>query len=101
MPASNIGETARTTKQRVREHRCHTNTGHTEMSAIAKHALELGQSKHWKAKVIGREQDSTSRKIKEALMIQKMERRSTKNKIMNQDNGLDLSRVWLDLANTP
>ena len=100
-PQVYIGETARTTKQRVREHRCHTNTGHTEMSAIAKHALEQGHSIHWKAKVIGREQDSTSRKIKEALMIQKMERRSGKNRIMNQDNGLDLSRVWLDLANTP
>ena len=72
------------------------------MSAIAKHAHEQGHSVHWKARVIGRERDSTSRKIKEALTIQKMKRKCGRDRIMNQDNGLDLSKVWLDvLAITP
>ena len=81
--------------------RWHTNTGHMEMSAIAQHAHEQGYSMHWKARGISRERNLTSRKIKEALTIQKMERKCGRDRIMNQDNGLDLSKVWLDLAITP
>ena len=78
-----------------------TLSGHTEMSAIAEHAHDQGHSIHWKARVIGRKRDSTSRKIKEVLMNQKMERKCGRDRKMNQDNGLDLSKVWLDLAITP
>ena len=35
------------------------------------------------------------------LTIQKMERKCGKDRIMNEDNGLDLSKAWLDLAITP
>ena len=45
-----------------------------------------------------KETDNTKRKIKEALAIRRVEKDRGKGKIMNQDSGLELSRIWLDLA---
>ena len=97
-PQVYIGETARTARQRSREHKCHTNTGHTELSAIARHAHEEAHTIHWKPRVLAKETDNTKRKIKEALAIRRLEKDRGKDKIMNQDSGLELSRIWLDLA---
>ena len=60
------------------------------MSAVAKHAHEESHPIHWKARIITKEQDSISIKSEEALVIQRTEKRSGKNRIMNKDNGLDL-----------
>ena len=97
-PRVYIGETARTAKQRTREHKCHANTGHTELSAVARHVHEEAHRIHWKATVIARETDTTKRKIKEALAIRRLEKNSGEDKIMNQDRGLGISKIWLDLA---
>lgn len=87
-----IGETNRTAKQRTREHRCHTRTGHTELSAIAEHVHSVGHNMHWKAHIVTREGHTLKRKVKEALAIHRLGRA----KAMNQDCGLELSKLWLD-----
>ena len=90
-----IGETKRTTKQRIREHRADTRIGRIDKSAIAEHAHITGHRVHWEPKVIEREQDSGKRKVKEALHIHRMRKRSGS---MNQDGGWHLSNIWLDLV---
>ena len=97
-PRVYIRETARTAKQRTREHKCHANTGHTELSAVARQAHEEAHRIHWKATVIARETDTLKRKIKEALAIRRLEKNSGEDKIMNQDRFLGISKIWLDLA---
>ena len=44
-----IGETKRTTNQRIREHKADTRNGHMDGSAIAEHALMTGHEVHWDA----------------------------------------------------
>ena len=46
-PSVYIGETARTAKQRTKEHEMHTRHGHTELSAIANHAHMHAHNIHW------------------------------------------------------
>ena len=89
-----MGETNQTAKQRVREHKCHTKTGHTELSAIAEHGHNEGHI-FWQPRVIVKETDTTKRKIKEALQIHRIGRQ--KKKTMNPDCGLQLSRLWLEV----
>ena len=90
-PRVYTGETGRTAKQRTREHKCHTRTGHTELSAVARHAHTKGHSIHWKPRVIASENNTTKRKIKEALAINKLEKERRNDKVMNQDKGTELS----------
>ena len=96
-PQIYIGETARTAKQRTREHKCHTNMGHTEMSAIAEHAHNESHNIYWKARVIARDQHTTKRKIKESMAINRAKKASGASRLMNKDSGLELSNIWLDL----
>ena len=63
-PKVYIGETGRTAKQRAREHKCHTRTGHTELSAVARHAHTEGHNIHWKPRVIASETIPPSEKSK-------------------------------------
>ena len=67
-----VGETNRTASQRAREHRCHTRTGHTELSAIAQHAHATGHPIHWEPRVLTKERHAQARKIKEAIAIQRL-----------------------------
>ena len=97
-PRVYIGETGRTAKQRTREHKCHTRTGHTELSAVARHAHTEGHNIHWKPQVIASENNTTKRKIKEALAINKLEKGRGNGKVMNQDKGTELSRIWLNIV---
>ena len=46
-PRVYIGETARTAKQRTREHKFHTNCSKRELSAVAAHAIDEGPEIHW------------------------------------------------------
>ena len=97
-PKVYIGETGRTAKQRAREHKCHTRTGHTELSAVARHAHTEGHNIHWKPRVIASENKTTNRKIKEALAINKLEKERGSDKVMNQDKGTELRKIWLNLV---
>ena len=90
-----IGETARTAEQRVKEHKAHLTHGRTEQSAIARHVVEENHGIHWEPRIIEREKNTTKRKVKEALSIRKVERRDGS---MNQDSGLMMSKLWLDLV---
>ena len=54
-PSVYIGETARTARQRVKEHEMHTRHGNTQLSALASHAHAYAHDIHWRARVIARE----------------------------------------------
>ena len=97
-PRIYIGETARTAKQRAREHKCHARTGHPELSAVARHAHDEAHSIHWTPMVLTKEKDTMKRKIKEALTIKRVEKERGKDRTLNQDTGLELSKIWLDLV---
>ena len=90
-----IGETARTAKQRTREHKCHTICSKRELSAVAAHAIDEGHGTHWEPRVVAREGHSLKRKIGEAFYIDEITRRGHS---MNQDHGLELSNLWLEVA---
>ena len=93
-----VGETARTAHQRGEEHKAHFRHGRDRLSAIAAHALEEGHDIHWQPRVIGKEQNPTKRRVKEAIFIDRVRR---KGKAMNQDKGLELSPLWLDITHYP
>ena len=96
-PSVYIGETARTAKQRVKEHNMHTRTGHTDLSAVANHAHTEGHRIHWEPRILAREKNTSRRKIKEALAIRKLIRQRGEDAGMNQDTGRDISKLWIDL----
>ena len=68
------------------------------MSAIAKHTHEESHTMHWSARILAHESDKTKRKVKEALVIRTTKKKGGADKLMNQDNGLDVSKIWLDLV---
>ena len=74
-PKIYIAETLRTARQRVKEHREHVRKEAGEKSAVAEHVLETTHAIHWQARVIGKEQHMTRRKILEALAIQRIGRK--------------------------
>ena len=93
-----IGETMRTAKQRMREHKYHTRSGHLDTSAIAEHTHEKSHPMHWGARILAHESDKTKRKVKEAFAIRTTEKKRGADKHMNQDKGLDVNKIWLDLV---
>ena len=48
---------------------------------------------HWKAHLVVKELSTTKRKVKEALIIHQISREKT----LNHDDGLELSKLWLDV----
>ena len=90
-----VGETGRTAQQRAREHKCHTRCGRIELSAIAKHAHDEGHNIYWEPRIVAKETNAARRKVKEALAIRKLQRAKG---AMNQDVGMNLSTIWLDLV---
>ena len=65
-------------------------------SAVAKHAIEENHQIDWKPLVVTKERNTTKRKVKETLKIRELEKRGRKT--MNQDSGMQLSKLWLDLV---
>ena len=49
---------------------------------------------HWETRVITKENDTCKRKVKEALTIHKL----GNQKVMNQDCGFEISKIWLEAA---
>ena len=94
-PQVYVGETARTAKQRVKEHQEHMKKGNENMSAVAHHVLETGHAIHWKAKVLRKETETVKRKVHEALLINKLQKREGCK--MNLDHGMELSNIWLEV----
>ena len=48
--------------------------------------------------MVAGENKTTNRKIKEALAINKLEIERGSDKVMNQDKGTELSKIWLNLV---
>ena len=93
-PKVHIGETARTAEQRCKEHNAHFRFDRTEQSVVACHVFEANHEIYWEPLVIDKERLSTRRKVKDALNITKLKEKG----VMNQDSGLQLSKLWLDLV---
>ena len=94
-PKVYVGETVRTSETRVKEHKAHVKHGRMEQSAVANHVINEDHAMHWKPRVVGKEKNTTKRKVKEALLIKKLKNGKG---VINQDNGLMLSPLFLDLV---
>ena len=97
-PSVYIGETARTTRQRVKEHETHTRHGNTQLSALASQAHGYAHDIHWRAHIIAREDNTEKRNVKEALAIKRLATQRGSEVTMNQDTGKSVGKLWLDLA---
>ena len=75
-----------------------TRHGHTELSAIANHEHMQAHNIHLKPWVMAREKNTHKRKVKEALAIKKLTAQKGPEVAMNQDTGIIVGKLWLDLA---
>jgi hypothetical protein len=81
-----IGETARTLKKRLEEHK------KSATSAINEHCSQTGHQIDWdEVKIVGTESNWTKRKIKEAIAIRKSK------PSLNRDQGWDLPPIFCSL----
>ena len=65
------------------------------LDGFAHHVAETGHSIHWHARILAKDQHASSRKIKEALVINRLDK--NKKRTMNHDSGIQLSCLWLDV----
>jgi len=85
---SYVGETGRTLRTRLSEHRRNCRNGEVERSGVAQHTIEEDHRIDWEGStVINREKNWFKRRVKEALLIRK-------HPNFNQDQGLDISPMW-------
>ena len=75
-----------------------TRTGHVELSAVANHSHTKSHEMHWTLRVLARDEDTTERKNKEALAMKKLTNGRRDGVIINQDSGMKISKLWLDLV---
>ena len=64
-----IGDTARTTAKRIKQHKSDSRNGHPELSAVANHMLDTRHEIYWHARVLHKESNTLRRKVHEALEI--------------------------------
>ena len=89
-----IGESGRTIRTRIKEHKAGARNGHPEVSAAAEHALLLDHQLAWdETAPLDQDNNKQRRRIKEALWIHRH-----RNTVMNRDTGLELSPLWLELV---
>ncbi len=85
---SYTGETGRTLQVRIGEHKRHCRNLDTSKFAVAQHTLEEGHRIDWSgSKVIDKETNWHTRRIKEAIHIRRILN-------FNQDEGLAISPIW-------
>ena len=71
----------------------------TEITDLKLHGMRIQRdttSSGSRPRVIASENNTTKRKIKEALAINKQEKERGNDKGMNQDKGTELSKIWLN-----
>ena len=88
-----IKETRRSVKKRAKEDKAHTQNGRTELSAAADHAWS-GHMMDWTPRVLAIEHVTKERRIHGALAIHAQNKRAG---TLNRDNGMELSKLWLEL----
>ena len=66
-PEVYVGETQRTAKQRLKEHKGHARNGHDDLSAVAHHTINKNHAIHWETRVLAKERHPMRRKVREAL----------------------------------
>ena len=71
---------------------CAERTGNTHSSAVAAHA-STGYEINWQPMILAKEGLTTKRKVLESLSIHRLN-----GKTLNQDRGLQISKLWLDLV---
>ena len=74
-----IGETARTTHPRGKEKEAHSRHRRDHPSAVAAHAVEENHEIHWQPRVIGKEQNTTKRRVNEAILVGQIRRKEKKH----------------------
>ena len=74
----------------------YTRNGHIELSAVANHAHAAVHNIHWVTRVLTKEKNATKRKVKEALAIKAATTQKGSGVTMNQDNGMNISKLCLD-----
>ena len=79
---------------RIKEHFALARNGHPELSAVAEHVL--GHEVERKATIIEVADMTRVRRIKEALVIQRMEKNGKVR--LNRDKGVELSNMWRGLV---
>ena len=81
-----IGETGRSLKDRLKEHKRAFRLNYPTQSAVAEHAIDTGHNIGWEnAHIIDSESHFWPRKVKEAIWIRKT------NPSLNRDSGYTLS----------
>ena len=84
-----VGETLRSMKVRMSEHKRHTRLVWTDQSAVAEHAWMNDHTIDWaSAKVVDSDRRTGSHRIREALHI------ARSSPATNKDRGVDLSVSW-------
>ena len=80
---------------RVKEHFALARNGHPELSAVAEHYLE-GHEVERKATIVEVADMTRVRRIKEAFVIQRMDKNGKVT--LDRDKSVELSNMWLDLV---
>ena len=70
----------------------HARTGNTHLSAVTAH-VSTGHELHWQPMILAKEGLTTKRKVLKALSIHTLN-----GKTLNQERGLQISKMWLDLV---
>ena len=74
--------------------------GKVELSAVAHHVADMAHKIHWKARILVRERTTTVQKVREALIIHRLDRKGGQKRTMNQDKRTELSHLWLNAPGT-
>ena len=80
---------------RKKQRKRHILKGKTELSASAQHISDRGRTILESQNPRKGAANNIARKVQEALLIHKLDK-----KTMNQDKGMDLSNLWLDVLDT-
>ena len=70
--------------------------GKGELSAVAQHVADTAHKLHWKEPILARERTTTAQKVREALLIHRLDKKGEQKRTINQDKGKELSHLWLN-----
>ena len=78
--------------------RCTPGTATSSSSAVANHAHAAAHNIHWVPRVLTKEKNATTRNFKEALAIKAATKQKGPEVTMNQDNAMNIRKLWLNLV---